>query len=266
MTLLSKFFGCAALCLLSVSVSAKEAPGFALERPDGGRYAKSDFGGKPLVLYFLSFQCSRCTAIQPLVNALHQGAKDYALLGVVFGTSKKDLSEAKAKAGVQFPLAVGTKRMRLDYGVNGTPYFWLVDAKGQLEERFSGETGAQALQKTLRSCKESVTKCLAERTGLHEITEEPKRFVGKEVIVGGLLAPGGATYFPSPRFALTNGKDKVRVSPWLPIEVAPGPPGVKKRARPTMSEVLGKYAVVTGVVREGKEGLYIEVKQATASD
>ena len=247
--------------------TAKPAPDFSLEDESGRVYAREDFAGHPLVLYFLSFSCSRCNNIRPLVNEIAgQADGRYAVLGVVFGTKKEDLAAAKQKAGDKFPVAAGTRAVIKSYVVPGTPYFWLLDANGGMEERFSGELGAAALQKYLRSCTGNVKKCTDERVGLYEIAEEPKRFAGKEIVTGGILAPGGNTYFPSPRFLLTNGTDKIQVSPWLPIEVAPGPPGFKKRPRPTMAEVLGKYAVVTGVVREGKEGLYIEVKQATASD
>jgi peroxiredoxin len=259
------------LVAISVLAHAEPAPAFTLLDASGKSVSNRDYAGKTLVLYFLSFRCPHCTNIQPLMNELQRESRGrYQLLGVVFGTRQKELAQARDKAGVAFPVAAGNKAIREAYHVPGTPYFTLVDRNGRLAERFSGEPGALVLQQALRACAADpagLDECLTRRVGLAELARNPKRFEGTAIRTGGLLAPATATYFPQGRFLLTNGQDRVAVSAWLPLEVTPSPPHLKKKpAKAVMSDLLGRYVSIEGRVRLEGGQPRIEVIRATPAE
>lgn len=97
---------------------------------------------------------------------------------------------------------------------------------------------------------------------LSELSSNPKKFEGKVITTGGRLIQTSPSYFPRPIFMITNGVDKVRVSSWLPLEVAPSPKGFKKQRRKVMSDFLDKYVSISGrvVLEDGRP--LIEVKDA----
>jgi len=65
---------------------------------------------------------------------------------------------------------------------------------------------------------------------------------------------------------ITSRVGKVRVSPWLPLEVAPSPKGLKKHRKKIMSDVIDKYVTISGrvVLEDGKP--LIEVKSAEIAE
>lgn len=99
---------------------------------------------------------------------------------------------------------------------------------------------------------------------LSELSSDPKKFEGKVITTGGILIQTTPSYFPKPIFMITNGVDKVRVSSWLPLEVAPSPKGLKKQRRKVMSDFLDKYVIISGrvVLEDGRP--LIEVRDAKA--
>lgn len=101
---------------------------------------------------------------------------------------------------------------------------------------------------------------------IFELSSDPKTYEGKEIEISGVLIQTSPSYFPTPMFAITNGSDKVRVSAWLPLEVAPSPKGLKIERKKVMSDFLDKYVIIFGkvVLEDGKP--MIEVKDARAVD
>lgn len=260
-------FAIAAL-MLCQSALAKRAPDFSLADSRGKTVSLQDFAGKVLVLYFMSFQCPHCKNIQPTVQQLHKESRgDYAMLGVVFGTRQDELAAAAVRSHISFSLAVGTRAIRDSFKVPGTPYFELIDAEGNLKERYSGEIGAAVLQQTLRTCSADpagLNRCLAAQTGLRNLVRTPSDFEGKAIKTGGLLSPGGGPYFPNPRFLITNGIDRLAVSAWLPVEVAPTPPQARHgAAKDLMSDWQGRYVSLEGRLRKIDGQPLLEVMRAT---
>lgn len=101
---------------------------------------------------------------------------------------------------------------------------------------------------------------------LSELSSDPKKFEGKTIEIGGKLIQMSSSYFPKPIFALTNGTDIVRVTPWLPLEVAPSPKGLKKKRRDVMSDFLDKDVTLSGkIVLEAGKPL-IEVNKAKTAE
>lgn len=242
----------------STAPAAVKAPDFSLQGKGETVYKLADFKGKPLILFFFSFSCPHCEKAMPVVKELYKKSDGkYNILGVVYGTPKEDLRYKRIETGTEFPVAIGTESVRKDYKVSGTPYFWVIGPDGTLKERFIGEKGAEML-------KEGVKGEL--RVGLFELSSDPKTYEGKSIETGGLLIQATPSYFPKPVFMLTNGVDKIRVSSWLPLEVAPSPKGLKKQRKKVMSDFLDKYVSISGkvVLEDGKP--VIEVMNAKISE
>lgn len=257
------------LTIASPSFATIQAPDFALQGEGDTVYRLSDFNGKPLILFFFSFSCPHCEKAMPIVKELYKKSDGkYNILGVVYGTPKEDLRYKRIETAIPFPIAAGNAEIRKDYKVSGTPYFWIIGPDGTLKERFVGEKGAELLKSHLEAELNPPSPPLlkggfsAQRVGLFELSSDPKSYEGKTIETGGLLIQTSPAYFPKPVFMITNGVDKIRVSSWLPLEVAPAPKGLKKRRGKVMSDFLDKYVSISGrvVLEDGRP--LIEVKDA----
>ncbi len=256
------------LATANFSFAAANAPDFSLQGEGDTVYRLADFKGKPLILFFFSFSCPHCEKALPVIKELYKKSdNNYNVLGIVYGTPKEDLRYKRIETGTEFPLALGTKKIREDYKVSGTPYFWIIGPDGTLKERFIGEKGAEMLTPTRSPSllKRGMGGVEELGVGLFELSSDPKSYEGKSIETGGLLIQTTPSYFPKPVFMITNGVDKIRVSSWLPLEVAPSPKGLKKRRGKVMSDFLDKYVTISGkvVLEDGKP--MIEVKNAKIS-
>jgi peroxiredoxin len=257
------------LLLTRLSSASISAPDFSLHGEGDAVYRLFDYKGKDLILFFFSFSCGHCKTVTPIVNELYKKSSGrYEILGIVFGTPREDLGKKRAEAGIEFPLAIGTKEISKDYKVHGTPYIWIIGADGRMKERFVGKRGAELLKSHLEAELNPPSPpllkggFLAQRVGLFELSSDPKSYEGKIIETGGLLIQASPAYFPKPVFMLTNGADRVRVSAWLPLEVAPSPKGLRKQRKKVMSDFLDKYVIISGkvVLEDGRP--LIEVKDA----
>jgi hypothetical protein len=91
---------------------------------------------------------------------------------------------------------------------------------------------------------------------LHDITTNPDLYVGKQVIVEGVLESRGQ--MPNPRFFLRDeAGDLLEVAPWAPLEVIQSPLG--KTGPKAMSYYTGKQLRLTGTIEKGPEGAILQV-------
>ncbi len=102
----------------------------------------------------------------------------------------------------------------------------------------------------------------AHRVSLLELSSSPNDYEGQFIETSGILLQTAPSYFPKPVFMLSNGVEKIRVTAWLPLEVAPAPKGFNKPRRKVMSDLLNIYVTVSGkvVLEDGRP--VIEVKDA----
>lgn len=100
----------------------------------------------------------------------------------------------------------------------------------------------------------------AHRVSLLELSASPEDYEGQLIETSGTLLQTAPSYFPKPVFMLSNGAEKVRVSSWLPLEVAPAPKGFNRQRKKVMSDLIGKQVSVTGKVVLENGRPFIEVK------
>lgn len=223
---------------------------FKLMGARGQVYTQQSFAGRPLVLYFMAFDCPICKKIDPYINEMHERGKGrYTILGVVFHSSADKLPQEEKKHRIRFPLALATKKIQRSFGITGTPTFWLLDNRRRRKEFFLGERGAYLLGAVLG--KQGARPI----TGLFELTANPKAFIGKELTVAGFMRVIKGRDQRLPRYILTNGRQQLAVAPWLPAVTEAG--GLFSKSRPGMDSLAGKPVMIGGrlVLKDGKPWL-----------
>jgi hypothetical protein len=105
------------------------------------------------------------------------------------------------------------------------------------------------------------------------VSARPEDYLGKTFRVTGTLENQGSNYFTDLRVALRDAQgNTMRVRPWLPTSVPPGPsrPGAKSPA--TLSQFLGKKVELTAEVARGplppkeEQVYFLQVKSARVVD
>ena len=90
----------------------------------------------------------------------------------------------------------------------------------------------------------------AEKASVKALADAPAKFAGKTVVVEGTLVNEGKNYFTDLRVVVQDDSgEKIYVSPWVPTELPPGPPG-QEATRPTLSQFLGKRVELTGTLEK----------------
>jgi hypothetical protein len=86
-------------------------------------------------------------------------------------------------------------------------------------------------------------------TSLKELAANPESYLGRTVQVTGRLENIGKNYFTDLRVGL-KGEDGafVYVTPWLPLELPPSPPGGSRPSPATLSEYLDRTVNLRGVL------------------
>jgi hypothetical protein len=98
-----------------------------------------------------------------------------------------------------------------------------------------------------------------ESTTIKALSYNPKSFLGKKLQVTGKLISTGENYFTDSSFAVTDGTNNFKVSPWLALEVPPPMPGSTTEHPPTMSTYLDKTVTLQGVVEQDDQGFFLKV-------
>jgi thiol-disulfide isomerase/thioredoxin len=111
------------------------APEFALETPQGGPIALSDYAGQPILVNFWATWCAPCRAEMPFLEALHAKHSEAGL--VILGV---DVQESSAlvlpfldQLGLTFPIALDLNGdTAFTYRVSSYPTSFLVDREGRI--------------------------------------------------------------------------------------------------------------------------------------
>ena len=120
-----------------------KAPAFTLAATDGKVIRLSDYRGKVVLLNFLGSWCEPCRREAPSLVALQEryGSQGFALLGVAVSEPRglKGAQEFVARAGLNFPVAMGDTVMRKSYaGVKVVPTSFVVDRDGIIVDELVG--------------------------------------------------------------------------------------------------------------------------------
>lgn len=105
------------------------APDFRLSTADGQTYTLQDSAGRQLLLVFSSVTCPPCQQMYPALAQLHARHPDVTVLLISRGSVEENRRLA-ADQGFTFPVVQWQDQTVRDYHVPGTPFFYLIDARG----------------------------------------------------------------------------------------------------------------------------------------
>lgn len=139
------------LFAMTLSFAGEEKASFALKDETGKVYTQDSFRGKEFVLFVFTFECPHCRRTMPLIQKMYK--EGIPVLGVAYSTRYRDLDGKRKKAGLLFPIAIGTKEFKETFSIRGVPTMFLITTDGMIKERFSGTKGAGRLEESLRKKK-----------------------------------------------------------------------------------------------------------------
>jgi len=119
------------------------APGFSLPDLDGGALALDALRGRVVFVNFWGTWCAPCRDEAPSLERLYGQLRDdgFELLGVSIDApgARDEIRAFRDEFGISFPILVDPgKEVYRAYGATGVPETFLIDAGGNLVERFVG--------------------------------------------------------------------------------------------------------------------------------
>lgn len=127
--------------LFSVKEKAS-APDFTLNDIYGKKITLSQFRGKVVILNFWSIFCGPCLAEMPSLNRIYLEFKDKGLvvIAVAEDPAEKPVRSYIEEKRIAFPVLMDKKKkVYSKYSLYGIPVTFLIDKKGVITEKFSGE-------------------------------------------------------------------------------------------------------------------------------
>src|SRR5260370_4408474 len=140
------------LCFLCVSAGAQQptirfvrnpdpAPDFKLTTLEGKALRLADYKNKVVLLNFWATWCGPCRAEVPDLVELQNKYKDQVqIVGlVVDDDDQAAIKKFAAEFGINYPVALATDAMRLEYGgIPALPTSFVVDAQGRIVQKHEG--------------------------------------------------------------------------------------------------------------------------------
>jgi peroxiredoxin len=119
------------------------APEFTLPALDGSSISLSDFRGRPVLLVFSDPDCRPCQEMAPLLEQIHRGASDFAVLMISRGDQEANHAKI-SEHGLTFPVVLQRKwEVSREYGMFSTPIAYMIDEFGVLAS--GAAVGASAI-------------------------------------------------------------------------------------------------------------------------
>jgi peroxiredoxin len=108
------------------------APEFTLPGLDGTSISLSDFRGRPVLLVFSDPDCQPCQEMAPLLERIHRGSSDLAIVMISRGSPEANRAKVRAQ-GLTFPVVLQHKwEVSREYGMFATPIGYMIDETGVL--------------------------------------------------------------------------------------------------------------------------------------
>ncbi len=125
----------------------RPAPDFSLTTLDGETVSLAALRGKPVVLNFWATWCGPCQREMPVLqSAAQRFAGEVVILGVDEGEMPNVVQDFVSVYRVNFPVPLDIDQTVGDqYGVQGLPTTFFIDADGIIRHRWMGEMNAIVL-------------------------------------------------------------------------------------------------------------------------
>ncbi|MEN2975333.1 MAG: redoxin family protein [Candidatus Caldarchaeales archaeon] len=121
----------------------KKAPEFTLTAyspPDLGKVSLSDFEGKPVFLEFFSPTCYYCLRMIPTIEKLSERYVDKMVFIIISVPDRDNLDKVVEEYGLRQKILLDYSNLTVfrDYGVTGTPTFFILDRDHNIVKRLEG--------------------------------------------------------------------------------------------------------------------------------
>jgi len=130
----------------------RPAPNFSLVRLDGLPVSLEEHRGKTVILDFWATWCAPCEIQMPVLDTLWKmrGGPDLMVLGISVDTDPaEDVTEWVKKRDLEYPIAIASQDLAIDYGVLGFPTLVVVDPEGGIHTRHVGVLSRPELEDIL---------------------------------------------------------------------------------------------------------------------
>jgi thiol-disulfide isomerase/thioredoxin len=125
------------------------APDFTRDDLNGHPQHLADYRGKVVLLNFWATWCGPCLDEIPIFTRWQQqyGTGRLRILGVSMDDDAKPVQRFLQKTPLNYPIVIGDTVLAKQYGgVLGLPLTYLIDARGRIVARYSGEVDMKAVE------------------------------------------------------------------------------------------------------------------------
>lgn len=133
--------------------SRKPAPDFTLTDVQGRTITLSQYKGKVVLLDFWAVACGGCKIEIPWYVEFDRKyhTKGLVLIGIdMYGESVPVVKTFMAKAGMQYPVAIGTDALGNKFGVKEMPLTMLIDRNGLVAVSHAGIVNKAAFESAIQ--------------------------------------------------------------------------------------------------------------------
>ncbi|MDO3676944.1 thiol-disulfide oxidoreductase ResA [Paenibacillus ehimensis] len=118
----------------------KKAPDFTLTNLQGQTVQLSDYDGTGVLLNFWASWCDPCVNEMPLLNEAYGRMPGVEILAVNMGETKEKASQFADRHRLKLPILLDSNGdVKKRYKIGGLPTTYLIDVKGRIVQKFSGE-------------------------------------------------------------------------------------------------------------------------------
>lgn len=121
--------------LSPVASKGRAAPDFALSTPNGKIVHLSDYRGKAVLINFFGTTCAPCREESPHLEEMQKRntTRGFEIIGIdMYGSSNDAMEKYRKDFGTTYLLVHGNDAVGDQYGVNGLPASYFVNAKGAI--------------------------------------------------------------------------------------------------------------------------------------
>jgi peroxiredoxin len=128
----------------------KAAPDFSLTDVQGNPLTLRQYRGKVVLLDFWAVDCGGCRVEIPWYVEFDRKyrAQGLQLVGLdMYGESPEKIRPFMAKAGMEYPVAVGSDALGAQYGLEAMPLTLLIDREGRVAVAHAGIVDRAAFER-----------------------------------------------------------------------------------------------------------------------
>ena len=134
------------------------APGFELKSLDGETVKMSELKGEFVVLNFWASWCVPCMKEMPELQKTHEdfGNKNFKVIAINFGESKKKVSEFTRDFGLSFPVLIDRNGNTSEkYRILNLPVTYFISPDGIIRDTIHGSVTQEVIANKINQIKEN---------------------------------------------------------------------------------------------------------------